>query len=140
MSQVVLIVMPVKPAHITRAMTFGPSFLGVIHHRGYLVGIHAVSGAGAEDVGEGGCFFKARVQPQLLRLSGAKITGILLWMGLRKSLAAVVIMVQEGTTVPSGSFQVSQSPAMANGSPVLNHYAKGSLACGCFLPLVVAVC
>ena len=46
-----------------------------------------------------------------------RITGIRSWMGLRRSLAAMVIMVQERTISPCGSRHASHSPAKAKGSP-----------------------
>ena len=93
-----------------------PIVPGVIHHRGYLISVHALVRIRCEDpVREAASSIPE--SNQRLSFSRGRITGILLWMGLRKSLASVVMMVQDGTTFPWGSFHVSHSPAMAKGSP-----------------------
>ena len=46
-----------------------------------------------------------------------RMTGIRSWMGPSRSLAPVVMLVQERTTAPFGSRHASQRPAKAKGSP-----------------------
>ena len=50
-------------------------------------------------------------------VSAERMTGIRLWTGSMKGLAAVVKIVQERIHSPSGDFQLSHRPAKAIGSP-----------------------
>ena len=46
-----------------------------------------------------------------------RTTGIRSWIGRSRSLAAVVMMVHDGTALPSGSLHTDHSPGKAKGSP-----------------------